>query len=164
MRVRRELLRTAVTGREHWERVYRESGAADVSWYQPHLAHSFELIRATGVSAGARLVDVGGGASSFVRWVGTRVEPGDAMLIGDIGCAGMYTKARVIDYFGVIDPNIAHQDLPSLGRGKAGHEKTASFQYVMDQRPRFMKWGYLHGATALSGSTGTTSTRRFPTA
>lgn len=81
----------------------------------------------------------------FMQWLGTRVEPGDALLIGDIGSGGMYTNARIIDYYGVIDPEIAHQDVPSLGRGKAGHEKMASFQYVMDQKPRFMKWGYLHG-------------------
>jgi ubiquinone/menaquinone biosynthesis C-methylase UbiE len=37
-----------------------------VSWYQQHLDASLELIRATGAGAGARILDVGGGASTLV--------------------------------------------------------------------------------------------------
>jgi len=51
---------------EHWERVYRQKGHANVSWYRPHLEQSLALIAATGVDTSARIVDLGGGASTFV--------------------------------------------------------------------------------------------------
>lgn len=52
--------------REHWEKVYRTKSASDVSWYQPHLARSLELILRTGVDSDARILDAGGGASTLV--------------------------------------------------------------------------------------------------
>jgi hypothetical protein len=50
----------------HWDDVYETKRAENVSWYQaePHL--SLGLIRRTGVSRDAALVDVGGGASTLV--------------------------------------------------------------------------------------------------
>lgn len=51
--------------KEHWQQVY--TNAADsVSWYQPHVSVSLELIRQTGISVDASLIDVGGGASTLV--------------------------------------------------------------------------------------------------
>lgn len=37
-----------------------------MSWYRPHLDTSLELIRATGAGPSARILDVGGGASTLV--------------------------------------------------------------------------------------------------
>lgn len=51
---------------EHWQEVYRQKAANDVSWYRPHLEASLELIEATGVGRTARILDVGGGASTLV--------------------------------------------------------------------------------------------------
>ena len=50
----------------HWEEVYATRGEAAVSWYQAEPRLSLELIRAVGPAAGARIIDVGGGASLLV--------------------------------------------------------------------------------------------------
>lgn len=49
----------------HWENVYKNKKADEVSWFQPHLTKSLELIRETGIDKKARIVDVGGGASTL---------------------------------------------------------------------------------------------------
>lgn len=51
---------------EHWDRVYRTKRPDEVSWFRTHLDTSLEFVRATGVSADAPIVDVGGGASTLV--------------------------------------------------------------------------------------------------
>jgi SAM-dependent methyltransferase len=51
---------------EHWEQVYRERTAEEVSWYQARPATSLRLIEASGVSHDTPLLDVGGGASRLV--------------------------------------------------------------------------------------------------
>jgi len=53
-------------GREHWRRVYTEKAAAEVSWYRAHLERSLEFIRGCRLGPSARIVDVGGGASTLV--------------------------------------------------------------------------------------------------
>lgn len=52
--------------RDHWEAVYRSKPPEGVSWYQPHAWRSMDFIRATGLGPGARIIDVGGGASTLV--------------------------------------------------------------------------------------------------
>ncbi|WP_374665702.1 class I SAM-dependent methyltransferase [Ramlibacter sp.] len=52
--------------RDHWEAVYRSKPAEGVSWYQPHAWRSMDFIRATGLGTDARIIDVGGGASTLV--------------------------------------------------------------------------------------------------
>ena len=52
--------------RDHWERVYRTKGAADVSWYQPEATVSLDLIRRVAPEHDAPIIDVGGGASTLV--------------------------------------------------------------------------------------------------
>ena len=50
----------------HWDAIYRTKADNEVSWYQPHLAQSIDLILQTGVDSNARIIDIGGGASTFV--------------------------------------------------------------------------------------------------
>jgi SAM-dependent methyltransferase len=52
--------------RSHWKRVYATKDPTEVSWYQPMPAKSLALIRSTGVSLTAPILDVGGGASTLV--------------------------------------------------------------------------------------------------
>ena len=52
--------------KSHWENVYRTKHSQRVSWYQPHAALSLAMIRRTGFSTDASIVDVGGGASTLV--------------------------------------------------------------------------------------------------
>lgn len=51
---------------DHWERVYRTRPSTDVSWYRPHLDRSLAFIEAAAPDRGARILDVGGGASTLV--------------------------------------------------------------------------------------------------
>jgi ubiquinone/menaquinone biosynthesis C-methylase UbiE len=68
----------------HWENVYKTKDIREVSWFQEHAVHSIELIKHTGVSLGAKIIDVGGGASTLV----------DDLL--DLG----YTEITVLDISG----------------------------------------------------------------
>lgn len=52
--------------REHWQQVYETKAPDSVSWYRPHLERSLEFIRAARLGPDARIVDVGGGASTLV--------------------------------------------------------------------------------------------------
>jgi len=51
--------------REHWEKIYGTKKANDVSWYQPHLQRSLDLILRAGIGTDARIIDVGGGVSTL---------------------------------------------------------------------------------------------------
>jgi 2-polyprenyl-3-methyl-5-hydroxy-6-metoxy-1,4-benzoquinol methylase len=52
--------------KSHWEKVYTSKEPSDVSWYQPHLRLSLELIERSGISQQDHIIDVGGGASTLV--------------------------------------------------------------------------------------------------
>jgi 2-polyprenyl-3-methyl-5-hydroxy-6-metoxy-1,4-benzoquinol methylase len=52
--------------KEHWEHIYATKAVEGVSWYQAHASQSLALIRATGAALSARILDVGGGASTLV--------------------------------------------------------------------------------------------------
>jgi SAM-dependent methyltransferase len=52
--------------REHWDSVYERKGPSEVSWYRPHLERSLGFIETSGVGHDARIIDVGGGASTLV--------------------------------------------------------------------------------------------------
>jgi len=55
-----------MSSKEHWDSVYRTRASEQVSWYQPHLDRSLAFLEATGLGRDARVIDVGGGASTFV--------------------------------------------------------------------------------------------------
>lgn len=57
---------TTDTRIDHWQNVYATKTADEVSWYQERPSTSLDLIRATGIGPDARIVDVGGGASTLV--------------------------------------------------------------------------------------------------
>ncbi len=50
----------------HWQQVYGGKSPTEVSWYQPHLQVSLDLIRGSGVGRDGQILDVGGGASTLV--------------------------------------------------------------------------------------------------
>ncbi len=50
----------------HWQKIYRTRTADSVSWYRPHLEVSVELLELAGLSECSRIIDIGGGASTFV--------------------------------------------------------------------------------------------------
>jgi SAM-dependent methyltransferase len=51
---------------EHWNSVYLTKTTDSVSWYRPHLDHSWRLIDGLSLPPSTRVLDVGGGASTFV--------------------------------------------------------------------------------------------------
>jgi SAM-dependent methyltransferase len=56
-----------MTGQKtHWETVYRTKRPNEVSWYQAEPTRSLELIRRAVPDPSARIIDVGGGASTLV--------------------------------------------------------------------------------------------------
>ena len=50
----------------HWDNVNNGKGERGVTWFEESPAISLDLIRASGVTAGASIIDVGGGASRLV--------------------------------------------------------------------------------------------------
>lgn len=52
--------------KDHWEQVYTTKPENGVSWFQPHARQSVQLIGQAGVARDARIIDVGGGASTLV--------------------------------------------------------------------------------------------------
>src|ERR1017187_10360950 len=50
----------------HWERIYSQKAADEVSWYCPHLETSLALIAQAASSPSASIIDVGGGESTLV--------------------------------------------------------------------------------------------------
>ena len=52
--------------KEHWDSVYENKDATEVSWYQPIPTVSLRLIVSSGVSPTDPIIDIGGGASTLV--------------------------------------------------------------------------------------------------
>ena len=50
----------------HWDNIYTTKDAQSVSWYRPHLDQSLALLSGLGIGLDARILDVGGGASTLV--------------------------------------------------------------------------------------------------
>ena len=77
----------------HWEKVYTAKGDTKVSWFQENPAPSLELIALAGLSAGASIVDIGGGAS---RLADALVERRFRVTVLDISAAALdVAKARL---------------------------------------------------------------------
>jgi len=55
-----------MSGRAHWEQVYRTRNPAEVSWFQPEARLSRELIGRLAPGRDSRILDVGAGASVLV--------------------------------------------------------------------------------------------------
>jgi SAM-dependent methyltransferase len=51
---------------DHWQKVHREKGEYQVSWYQDQPTISLELINAVCAKASSAVIDIGGGASRLV--------------------------------------------------------------------------------------------------
>ncbi len=78
-----------------------------------------------------------------MRWMHDRARPGASIALGDIGGAGFFADLKVLDVYGVVDPRIAHKEVPNFGTGKPGHEKVATPDEVMAREPTYIKWGFV---------------------
>lgn len=52
--------------KRHWEKIYSNGQPHEVGWYEPHLLTSLAWIRDLSLPKDARIIDVGGGASTLV--------------------------------------------------------------------------------------------------
>ncbi len=50
----------------HWDSVYTTKQPEGVSWFQPHLGVSLQLLERAGLSRNTRIIDIGAGASTLV--------------------------------------------------------------------------------------------------
>ena len=62
----RDINGVAMDSKAHWERIYRTKQPDEVSWFQREAAISLALIRRVAPQVTARILDVGGGASTLV--------------------------------------------------------------------------------------------------
>lgn len=99
--------------RRHWERVYVEKSADEVSWFEPVPRASLELIEEAGVDRDAAVVDVGGGES---RLAGELLARGYAdVTVADISATALAEARREMgdEAEGVewIEADVLHDDL-----------------------------------------------------
>ena len=59
-------LPAALKRQKHWDRVWSRDHPQEVGWYQQSPEVSLGLVEATGIDLDARILDVGGGASTLV--------------------------------------------------------------------------------------------------
>ena len=52
--------------KEHWEQIYTTKKGDEVSWYEPLARVSMDFIRKFNIPKTAKIIDIGGGNSSFV--------------------------------------------------------------------------------------------------
>ena len=85
----------------------------------------------------ARLETIG----RFFR--GYRQSPAESLATDAIGAIGWYSEMKIFDYFGLVDPHIAHLPV-AAGREKdlAGHQKT-DFSHVVAKRPTYLMFSRL---------------------
>ena len=50
----------------HWDAIFGGKSSPELTWFQPHLTKSLELIQATGLSQDAPILDLGCGDSTLV--------------------------------------------------------------------------------------------------
>ena len=55
--------------KEHWQNIYQDKSATDVSWYQKEPRLSMALIQRCGIYQDDAIIDVGGGASVLVDFL-----------------------------------------------------------------------------------------------
>ena len=54
---------------EHWEKIYKEKSPLDVSWYQNKPSISLSIVNKLPMDKDDNIIDVGGGASTFVDYL-----------------------------------------------------------------------------------------------
>ncbi len=78
------------------------------------------------------------GRARLGQWLKTVRMPGDAILFKAIGSIGYYSGIRIIDVFGVIDPEVAKTRKPTVGH--AGHEKQMRLEEALKKAPTIVPW------------------------
>lgn len=64
-------------------------------------------------------------------------KPGDSIALAVAGAIPYYSKLYTIDMLGLTDVHIAHKEMPHMGHGSAGHEKS-DWDYVISREPTYI--------------------------
>jgi hypothetical protein len=81
---------------------------------------------------------------TFLKWLKDHKPPNARVATGLIGNSGYWSQAYIVDMFSIIDPVTARMPAPNLGKGKAGHEKQATREYILAKKPDVIVPGYYH--------------------
>ncbi len=125
----------ATCRKTHWETIYSTKAATGVSWYQSEPQLSLELIRSVAPPRGARIVDVGGGASLLVDRL---LElPCSAIAVLDLSATALeITKNRLGDRAQHVRFIVADVALsPELGTFDLWHDR-AVFHFLTHAHDR----------------------------
>jgi ubiquinone/menaquinone biosynthesis C-methylase UbiE len=99
---------------EHWDGVHTTKQPARLSWFQPHLDLSLELLERAGLSRTTRIIDIGAGASTLVDDLLARGM--QAVMALDISAAALQvTRDRLrerADLVRWIVSDVTHLNLP----------------------------------------------------
>jgi SAM-dependent methyltransferase len=120
----------------HWERVYRDKGERETSWFREHLATSLALIDGLALDRATPIIDVGGGRSTLVDDLLARgytdlsvldlSEAALAQARERLGAAGTTVAWHVAD--------VTHAALPDAHYG-LWHDR-AVFHFLVDEAVR----------------------------
>jgi hypothetical protein len=69
-------------------------------------------------------------------WLRAHARPGETLAIHSAGIIPYYSGLYTIDMWGLNDLHIGHREMPAMGSGLAGHEKTDPV-YVFDREPTY---------------------------
>lgn len=125
-----------MTHDSHWQDVYTSKDSHEVSWYRPHLETSLGFIRSSDLHAGARIVDVGGGASTLVDDLCAEGRTNVAVI--DLSAAALeIARQRLGEQAAGVDWIVGDVTKPLLPDGSVDfwHDR-AVFHFLTDERVR----------------------------
>jgi hypothetical protein len=73
-------------------------------------------------------------------WLRENAPPDAVIATNTAGSIPYFSKLSTIDMLGMNDSHIAHREIPSQGRGWAGHEK-GDGSYVLSRSPDYIQFG-----------------------
>jgi SAM-dependent methyltransferase len=126
----------ATERQEHWEKVYSTRATNQVSWFRPHLDSSLSFVDRLDLPLEAPVIDVGGGASTFVDDLLAAGHSNITVL--DISAAALVAaRARIGAAAGTVAwvrQDVLATDLPA-GRFALWHDR-AVFHFLVDDDAR----------------------------
>ena len=72
-------------------------------------------------------------------WLKAHVPPGTLIATNTAGSIPYYSELPTIDMLGLNDVHIAHRQMPDMGTGDAGHEKTDG-AYILSRHPLIIQF------------------------
>jgi ubiquinone/menaquinone biosynthesis C-methylase UbiE len=119
----------------HWNTIYSTKSETGVSWYQSEPRRSLELIRAVAPPAGARVIDVGGGASVLVDRL--RELPFEKVAVLDISEVALsQAKSRLRERAARVEWIVADvTEIQDVGPFDVWHDR-AVFHFLTDAADR----------------------------